>query len=160
MPRGLGRSIGSRSCKLTFLFQCFKEQPAGSFQKIIRLLRGVSSALALVPSCCSKTALLNQARLNLRNPHLGLTQRFRACMYGVGAQDKVVIMRHSRAKDELCIGLGLEFDYGGRRLWGPQVAPLHVVPVQNGNPPPGRPQDSGPRGSLEAPPSPRLQIDG
>ncbi|PYX39925.1 MAG: hypothetical protein DMG83_27605, partial [Acidobacteria bacterium] len=28
------------------------------------------------------------------------------------AQDEVVIMRHSRAKDELCIGLGLEFDYG------------------------------------------------
>lgn len=36
---------------------------------------------------------------------LGLTQRLGACMHGVGAQDKVVIMQNSQAKDDLCIGL-------------------------------------------------------
>src|ERR1700730_8240351 len=54
----------------------------------------------------SESALLNQARLDRRDPRLGLTQRLGACMHGVGTQDKVVIMRHSRAKDELCIGSG------------------------------------------------------
>ena len=42
----------------------------------------------------SKYALLNQARLDRRDPCLSLTQRLGAGMHGVGAQHKVVIMRH------------------------------------------------------------------
>src|SRR6266702_4509248 len=80
-----------------------------------RLDRGKSHA------GCSKPALLNQARLDRRDPRLGFTQRLGACMHGVGAQDKVVIMRDSRAEYELGIGSGLEFDRGVRRPEGHQL---------------------------------------
>src|SRR5438445_3560876 len=98
-------------CLFLSNFNYFNEQPGTLCNKSV-IFAEVFVRSALVSCCCSEFALLNQTRLNLRNPSLGLTQCFRACMYGVGAQDKVVIMRHSRAKDELCIGLGLEFDYG------------------------------------------------
>src|ERR1700730_18684884 len=70
------------------------------------------------PPVVSKPALPNQARLDRRDPSLGFTQRLGACAHGVGAQDEVVIMRDSRAKYKLCIGLSLEFDRGGRRPEG------------------------------------------
>src|ERR1700730_4667305 len=72
---------------------CFRERPL--------ILR----PLEVAPARCSKLALLNQARLDRRDPSLGFTQRLDACVHGVGAQDKVVIMRDSRANYELCIGL-------------------------------------------------------
>src|ERR1700693_2317015 len=73
---------------------------------------------------CSKPSLPNQARLDRRDPRLGFTQRLGTCVHGVGAQDKVVIMRDRRAKYELCIGLRLEFDRCIRRPEGPQFALL------------------------------------
>ena len=79
----------------------------------------------------SKFALLNQARLDCRDPRFGLTQRLGACMHGVGAQDQVVIMRHSRAEDELCVGLGLEFDHDGRWLIGPRLVDVDLSLVKN-----------------------------
>src|SRR6266436_3123658 len=88
----------------------------------------------------SKYALLNQARLDRRDPRLSLTQRLGAGMHGVGAQDKVVIMRHSRAKDELCIGSGLEFDLVARRLEGHQFTLPQLVRDQNGTHPHGGPE--------------------
>jgi hypothetical protein len=42
----------------------------------------------------SKYALLSQARLDLRDPRFGLTQRLGACVDGMRAQDEVVIMWH------------------------------------------------------------------
>ena|SRR5258708_6656592 len=38
-------------------------------------------------------------------------------MQGVGAQDKIVIMRDSRAKYELCIGFGLPVSTIGPKVW-------------------------------------------
>jgi hypothetical protein len=52
-----------------------------------------------------KVCPADPARLDRRDPRLGLAQRLGACVPGLGAQGKVVIMRNSRAKDELCIGL-------------------------------------------------------
>src|ERR1700693_3649067 len=100
---------------------------------------------------CSKFALLNQARLDLRDPRCGLTQRLDAGMHGVGAQDKGVIMRHSRAKDELCVGFGLEFDHGARRLESHQFALPQLVWDHNGTLPQSSPEDSVPGGWLVAP---------
>ena len=45
----------------------------------------VIAALTLVPTCCSKLVMLNQSRLDLRDPGFGLTQCIGACMHGVGA---------------------------------------------------------------------------
>jgi hypothetical protein len=45
----------------------------------------VIAALTLVPTCCSKRVMLNQSRLDLRDPGFGLTQCIGACMHGVGA---------------------------------------------------------------------------
>ena len=87
------------------------EQPGGSLQEIVHFFRRFS-CFGIGVLLLSKYAPLNEARLDRRDPPLGLTQRRGASMDGVGAQDKVVIMRHSRAKDELCIGSGLEFDHG------------------------------------------------
>ena len=53
--------------------------------------------LELASARCSKPSLPNQARLDRRDPSLGFTQRLDACVHGVGAEDKVVIMRDSRA---------------------------------------------------------------
>ena len=78
---------------------------------------------------------VDQARLDRRDPGFGFTQRPCARMYGVGAQDKVVIMRDSRAEYEFCIGLGLEFDRGVRRPEGHQIALLQLVRDRNGAPP-------------------------
>src|ERR1700730_918600 len=86
------------------------EQPGGSLQEIVHFFRRLS-CFAIGVLLLSKYAPLNEARLDRRDPPLGLTQRRGAGMDGVGAQDKVVIMRHSRANDELCVGLGLEFDH-------------------------------------------------
>jgi hypothetical protein len=93
-------------------------------QQIIHFLRRFWFALALVRSSCSEPALLNQARMDRRDSRLGLTQRLGACMRVVGAQDKVVIMPHSRAKDELYIGLRLEFDHAARQPEG-NLPPLN-----------------------------------
>src|SRR5436853_7488958 len=87
--------------------------PPGLGQKRFRFHRGFRWS-SIVPSCASEFALLNQARLDRRDPPLGLRQRFGACMHGMGAQDKVVIMRHSRAKNELSDGLGLSLDQGAQ----------------------------------------------
>src|SRR5258708_12823683 len=80
---------------------------------------------------CSKLALLKQARLNRRDPHLGFTQRLGACMHGVGAQDKVAVMWDRRAYYELRIELGLEFDRGGHRPEAPHPPPLQSVRPPN-----------------------------
>src|SRR5260370_27562193 len=149
-----------RFMRLSFLISIISMSSLGLFATSLWFFAEVLVRWALLSSCCSKFALLNQTRLNLRNPRLGLTQRFRACMYGVGAQDKVVIMRHSRAKDELCIGLGLEFDYGGRRLECRQFALLQFVRNQNGTHPQGGPEDSVPGGWLVAPPFSSFQMHG
>ena len=83
--------------------------------------------LELASARCSKPALPNQASLDRRDLSLGFTQRLNACVHGVGAEDKVVIMRDSRAKYELCIGLRLEFDRCIRRPEGHQFALLKLV---------------------------------
>src|SRR6266853_3324645 len=149
-----------RFMHLSFLISIISMSSLGTLCNKSLIFAEVFVRSALLSSCCSKFALLNQTRLNLRNPRLGLTQRFRACMYGVGAQDKVVIMRHSRAKDELCIGLGLEFDYGGRRLECHQFALLQFVRNQNGTHLHGGPEDSVPGGWLVAPPFSSFQMHG
>ena len=96
--------------------------------------------LELVSARCSKPSLPNQARLDRRDPRLGFTQRLGTCVHGVGAQDKVVIMRYSRAEYELGIGSGLEFDRGVRRPEGHQLALLQLVRDQNGAPSDGGPE--------------------
>src|SRR5258708_3871748 len=53
--------------------------------------------LELASARCSKPSLPNQARLDRGDPSLGFTQRLDACVHGMRAQDKVVIMRDSRA---------------------------------------------------------------
>src|SRR5712692_10776243 len=100
---------------------------------------------------CSKPSLPNQARLDRRDLSLGFTQRLDACVHGMGAEDKVVIMRDSRAKYELCIGLGLEFDRGVRRPEGHQLALLQLVRDQNGAPSDGGPEHSVLSGRLVGP---------
>src|SRR6266478_4082246 len=100
---------------------------------------------------CSKPSLPNPARLDRRDPSLGFTQRLSACVHGVGAQDKVVIMRDSRAKYELRIGLGLEFDRGVRRPEGHQLALLQLVRDQNGAHSDGGPEDCVRSGRLVGP---------
>src|SRR5260370_7412425 len=57
--------------------------------------------LELASARCSKPSLPNQARLDRRDPRLGLTQRLGTCLHAAGAQDKLVIMRDSPAKHEL-----------------------------------------------------------
>src|SRR5580704_9201391 len=91
------------------------------------LLAAYASASRTAVGRCSKPSLPNQARLDRRDPRLGFTQRLGTCVHGVGAQDKVVIMRDSRAKYELCIGLRLEFDRCIRRPEGHQFALLQLV---------------------------------
>src|ERR1700688_3774359 len=103
------------------------------------------------PLVVSKPALLNQARLDRRDPSLGFTQRLGACVHGVGAQDEVVIMRDCRAKYELCIGLGLESDRGVRWPEGHQLALLQLVRDQNGAPSDGGPEHSVLSGRLGGP---------
>jgi hypothetical protein len=107
--------------------------------------------LELASARCSKPSLPNQARLDRRDPRLGFTQRLGTCVHGVGAQDKVVIMRDSRAKYELCIGLRLEFDRCIRRPEGHQFALLQLVRDQNGAPSDGDPEHSVLRGRLVSP---------
>src|SRR6266853_1322629 len=149
-----------RFMRLSFLISIISMSRLGTLCNNSLIFAEVFVRSALLSSCCSKFALLNQTRLNLRNPRLGLTQRFRACMYGVGAQDKVVIMRHSRAKHELCIGLCLEFDYGGRRLECHQFALLQFVRNQNGTHLHGGPEDSVPGRRMVAPAFSSFQTHG
>ena len=68
--------------------------------------------LELASARCSKPSLPNQACMDLRDPCLGLTQCLDTGMNGMGTQYEVILMRDSRAQDELCVGLGLEFNRG------------------------------------------------
>ena len=72
-------------------------------------------------------------------------------MHRVGAQDKVVIMRDSRAEYELCVGLGRKFNRGARRPEGHQLALLQFVRNENGAHPDGGLEDSVLGGRLVAP---------
>src|ERR1700675_1978088 len=74
-------------------------------------------------------------------------------------------MRQSRANDELCIGLGLEFDHGARRLEGDQFALAQLVLLwlirdHNRTLPHGGPEDSVPGGRLVTPAFSSLQMHG
>jgi hypothetical protein len=44
-----------------------------------------AEAFGIGTPCCLESALLNQARLDRRDPRLSLTQRLCACMHRVGA---------------------------------------------------------------------------
>ena len=54
---------------------------------------------------CSKPSLLDETRMDVRDPRLGLLQRFDAGMNGMGTQYEVVVVRDRRAEYELCVGL-------------------------------------------------------
>jgi hypothetical protein len=69
-------------------------------------------------------------------------------------------MRHGRAKTDLCIGLGFEFDHGARWPEGHQFALPQLVRDQNGTHPHSGSANSLPGGRLVAPAFSSLQMHG
>jgi hypothetical protein len=98
--------------------------------------------------------------MDLQDPRLGLTQCLDAGMDGMGTQYEVIVVRDSRAQDELCVGLRCEFEFGTRRCEGHQLTLLQLVRNANRALTNSGPEDRMPRWRLIAPAFSSFQTDG
>jgi hypothetical protein len=70
---------------------------------------------------CLQTAFLSEARPDRRNVRLGIAKRVRRRMDRIVPQDEIVLVRSSRAENELGVGQRFEFDRFARRLESREV---------------------------------------
>ena len=91
---------------------------------------------------CLQTASLNEARPDRRNVRLGIATRVRRRIDRVVSQDEIVLVRSGRAKNELGIGQGVEFDRFALRLESREVPVPQFVRRRQDTRCDGDPEDS------------------